>query len=55
MLTLEQIKEKIKDRRPGVICKACNISRQTLYNLMTGKSEPSYSVVKALSDYLEKQ
>jgi DNA-binding phage protein len=55
MLTLEQIIEHLKDRRPGVVAKACGISRQTLHNIIYGHSKPSYETLAALSKYVEER
>lgn len=54
MLTIEQIKEKLQDRKISVISEALNISRHTIANIKNGSEVvPSYQTVKALSDYLE--
>ena len=54
MLTIEQIKEKLQDRKISVISEALSISRHTIANIKNGSEVvPSYQTVKALSDYLE--
>lgn len=50
MLTIEQIKEKLKDRNISAVAKALGVHQNTLYRL---DEKTSYKVVKALSDYLE--
>jgi len=55
MLTLDQIKEKMKDRRVRVVAKETGMNHQTIYNALKDGSNPEYETVKALSDYLEAQ
>jgi transcriptional regulator with XRE-family HTH domain len=55
MLTLDQIREKLQDRRLSVVSEACGISHSYLHLIVNGKRvNPTYEVVKKLSDYLEK-
>lgn len=52
MLTLEQIVEKLKDRKLVAIAESTGLSRQTISKVLNGKIKSvSYSVVKTLSDY----
>jgi transcriptional regulator with XRE-family HTH domain len=54
MLSIEQIKEMLKDRNLEVVAERTGLSRQTLSNIRNGKAKsPSYSTVKTISDYLE--
>lgn len=54
MLTIEEIRKKLKDRRISVVQRECNLSYFQVYGISSGKvAHPSYEVVKALSDYLE--
>lgn len=55
MLSVKEIKEKLKDRRISVLSEKTGLSRQVIYNLLWGKSKnPTYETVEKLSDYLEK-
>ena len=55
MLTLEQISEKLKDRRLGMISDATGLHYNTIKAIRDGDSKrPSHDTIKALSDYLSK-
>jgi len=54
MLTLDQIKRKLEDRRLRVVAAATDISVGTLYNIMSDENpNPTHRVLQALSDYLD--
>ena len=53
MLTVEQMIERLKDRRIRMVAKASGVSYQTIYNMVQGKSLPSYETLVRLSNYLE--
>lgn len=53
MLTLEQIKDRLKHSNLRAVAEAAGIHYNTLYRLMNSNLDPSYSTVKALSDYLQ--
>jgi len=54
MMTLEQIAEKLQDRRLDIVAQATGIHPNTLRAIRQGRqTNPTYSVLKALSDYLE--
>lgn len=53
MLTLEQIKEKLKDRNLSEVGRRLGMTRAYLSALARGKFQPSYENLKKLSDYLE--
>src|SRR5699024_10846618 len=53
MLTLEQIKIRIKTANIQALALAAGAHPNTLYSINAGRS-PSYKVVKKLSDYFEK-
>ncbi len=56
MLTLEQIRTLLADRRPGAVAKAINVRTGTVIAIRDGgTANPSYAVVKALSDYLKER
>jgi len=53
MLTLDQIKAALEDRKLSTVAKKSGVSRQTIWRIMSGKSQKiSYESVKSLSDYL---
>lgn len=53
MLTLDQIIEKLNDRNLSKVADTVGVSRATMSNLKNRKVNPSYELVKKLSDYLE--
>lgn len=54
MYSLDQIREKLKDHNLSAVAKSCGISYMSAYRAVrVNSSNVSYSVVKALSDYLE--
>jgi hypothetical protein len=54
MLTLEQIKAALSDRRIKMVAQATGLHNNTIRDIRDNpKANPSYRVMKALSDYLE--
>ena len=53
MLTVEQIKHKLKDSNLKRVAENSGVHSATIYRFMNEKSKPLYETVKALSDYLE--
>lgn len=54
MLTLEQIKERLKDSNLRSVSQSAGVNYHTLIKLMNEDGrDPAYSTVKALSDYLQ--
>lgn len=54
MFTLEAIRERLKHCRPKAVAEAAGVKYQTLLLLLKDEErDPSYSTVKALSDYLD--
>jgi transcriptional regulator with XRE-family HTH domain len=53
MLTMEQIKEKMKDRNVSAVARSIGISRQAMYMILHGKMYPSYETLLKLSNYFE--
>ena len=54
MLTLEQIKEALRDRRPKMVAEATGLHPNTVRDVRDNpKANPTYSVMLALSTYLE--
>lgn len=55
MLTLEQIRAKLKDRRLYMVAKEIGVSYPTLLAISTGKAKnPSYRIIGLICDYLER-
>ena len=52
MLTLDKIKELLKDCNLSAVAQSIQVHPNTLYRLMDGQ-EPKYTTVKTLSDYFE--
>lgn len=53
MLTLDQIKVLLADRRLDIVAKATNVHRNTLAAIRDGRNEnPTYAILIRLSDYL---
>ena len=38
MMTLEEIREKLKDRRLSIVAVATGLSRQAIHNVVTGRT-----------------
>lgn len=54
MLTLDQIKAALSDRRIKMVAQATGLHNNTIRDIRDNpKANPSYRVMKALSDYLE--
>lgn len=52
MMTLEQIKEKLKDRNLTAVAEATGINKHTIYRFMNGQPNPAYETVRRLAEYL---
>jgi hypothetical protein len=53
MLTVEQVIERLKDRKLKVVAEKTGLHYQTVLRIAKGNfKEVSYSVIKSLSDYL---
>jgi transcriptional regulator with XRE-family HTH domain len=56
MLTLEEIVDGLHDRKLGVVADKTGMHRNTLTAIRSGRNaNPTYAVLKALSDYLTKE
>jgi len=52
MLTLDQIRDKLQDRRLGLIVKATGLHYNTSRDVRdNSEANPTYKVVKLLNDY----
>lgn len=56
MMTLEEVREQLLDRRIDMVADATGLHYSTVCEVRSGKNEnPSYKTVKALSDYFEEK
>lgn len=54
MMTLESIREALRDRRVSMVAKATGLHYNTVRDVRDNpEANPTYKVLKALSDYLE--
>ena len=54
MMTLEEVREQLLDRRIDMVADATGLHYSTVYDVRSGKNKnPTYSTIKALSDYFE--
>lgn len=54
MLTLDEIRKALQDRRPGVVAQATGLHYNTVRDVRDNlEANPTYKVLVALSDYLE--
>ena len=54
MLTLEEVREALLDRRIDMVAEATGLHYSTVREIRTNiQKNPSYKAIKALSDYLE--
>lgn len=54
LMSLHNIRGALQDRRINVVSEATGLSRNTVSGIRSGKiTDPSYSVVERLSDYLQ--
>jgi transcriptional regulator with XRE-family HTH domain len=53
MLTLEQIRVALQDRRLGLVAESTGLHYNTVRGIASGENvNPTYAVLKAISDYL---
>lgn len=54
MMTLDQIRDALKDRRPAMVAQSTGLHVNTVMRIRDGQNtNPSYDVVVALSNYLQ--
>jgi predicted transcriptional regulator len=53
MMTTEEIRKLLADRRLDIVAKATGISPLTVARIRDGKGDPKASTLEALSRYLE--
>jgi len=51
-MLLNEVKEKLKDRNIKAVAKSIDVHYNTLYKLLNGVNEPSYSTLSKLIAYL---
>ena len=56
MLTLEQIRNALQDRMPAKVAEATGLHYNTIREVRDNpEANPTYKVLKALSDYLKRR
>lgn len=56
MLNLSQIRDILYDRRIGMVSDRTGVHPSTIASIRDGKNtNPTYAVMKSLSDYLERE
>lgn len=53
MLTPLEIKERLGDRNLMEVSRRSGVAYMKIYNLIKRGNEPTYTTIKALSDYLQ--
>jgi len=54
MMTLDQIRDALKDRRPAMVAQSTGLHVNTVMRIRDGmNTNPTYEVVTALSRYLQ--
>lgn len=53
ILRLSEIRKILADRNLSAVARGAGISRPVLYQIMSEKTDPRYSTLERLSDYLE--
>lgn len=55
MLTIEQIRDALHDRNLSTVAEATGVGYHALVRLVNGQSEPNYSTVRVIAEYLQQQ
>lgn len=53
ILSLDAIRYKLRDRNLTAVAKNANVSRPVLYQIINNETDPKFSTVEKLSDYLQ--
>ena len=53
ILSVSEIRRLLQDRNLSAVSKNAGISRPVLYQIMAGSTDPRYSTLQKLSNYLE--
>lgn len=51
-MTIEEIREKLKDRNLKIVAEKIGIHHNTIYKIAHGVNNPNYSTLLKLQDYL---
>jgi len=54
ILKLDEIRTILQDRNLTKVAKSAKVSRPVLYQIMKGSTDPKFSTIEKLSDYLQK-
>ena len=52
MLNLEQVRHLLKDRNLREVSRESDIYYNTIYRIANGEANPTYTILRKLSDYL---
>lgn len=53
-MTLEEVRERLKDQQFSVVAESTGLTRQTIYNIASGRTpRPSYETITKLIWYFE--
>ena len=50
--TMDEIKDRLADRKLRAVADACGLNHTTLWRLMTGRQEAKQSTIEALTNYI---
>jgi predicted transcriptional regulator len=53
IMTIEEVRIALKDRRLRVVAEAVGLSYPTIKGVLDGDTEPKYETIRLLSDYLQ--
>tara|TARA_B100001939_G_C16941311_1_gene618410 strand:+ start:1317 stop:1496 length:180 start_codon:yes stop_codon:yes gene_type:complete len=53
VLSLDEIRHKLRDRNLTTVAKNAKVSRPVLYQIINNQTDPKFSTVERLSDYLQ--
>ena len=54
LLDIEEIKVKMADRNASAVANSVGVTRQSISAILTGKHNPSYELLKKLTEYFSK-
>ena len=55
MLSIEQIREALQDRNLSAVAEATGVNYHAIVRLVNNHSEPNYSTVRTIAEYLQQQ
>lgn len=53
MMTIEQIRDALRDRNLSKVSRASGVSYRVIWRIARGADDAGYNAVKRISDYLE--